>query len=60
MPAHIRSALTQINLSIPIEDGALTLAHGKAFTCSSTEINLIAATLSTILLGRVFKLAFET
>jgi secondary thiamine-phosphate synthase enzyme len=30
MPAHIRSALTQVNLSIPVENGAPTLGTWQA------------------------------
>lgn len=34
MPAHIKAALTQVSLSIPVMDGSL--APGREFICSST------------------------
>ena len=36
MPAHIRAALTQTSLSIPVIDGAWLWARGRVFICSST------------------------
>ena len=36
MPAHLRSALTQTQLSIPVQGGKPCSAPGRAFSCSST------------------------
>lgn len=36
MPAHIRAALTQTSISIPIADGAPVLGPGRGSTSSST------------------------
>ena len=36
MPAHIRSALTQTTLTIPVTGAAWRSAPGRGFTCSST------------------------
>ena len=39
MPAHIRAALTQTSLSIPVIDGRMALGPGRAFICSSTGLS---------------------
>ena len=36
MPAHLRTALTGVHLSIPVIEGRLALGRGKASICSST------------------------
>ena len=36
MPAHIRTALTTVNLSIPVRDGGWRWAPGRGFTCGNT------------------------
>jgi secondary thiamine-phosphate synthase enzyme len=36
MPAHIRAALTQTQLSIPVLAGRLALAPGRGFMCGNT------------------------
>ncbi len=38
MPAHIRAALTQTSLSIPVIEGAWRWAPGREFICSSTGL----------------------
>ena len=38
MPAHIKSALTPVSLSIPIMDGALALGVWQGFTFGNTAI----------------------
>ena len=44
MPAHIRAALTQTNLSIPIIADVQRWEHGKAFMFSSTEPGVLSET----------------
>src|SRR5438067_6991485 len=39
MPAHIRTALTTVNVSIPVSAGSLRWGPGKGFTCGNTETN---------------------
>ena len=43
MPAHIRAALTQTHLSIPVTGATWRSAPGRASTCSSTAPRRIAA-----------------
>ena len=40
MPAHIRSALTQTQLSIPIRNNEMALGIGRGFICLNTEFIL--------------------
>ena len=43
LPAHLRAALTQTQLSIPVTAGRMALGTWKASTCSSTGMSRRAA-----------------
>ena len=46
MPAHLKSALTQVQLTIPVTDGEIQLGTGRGFSCSNTAPPPTAATSS--------------
>lgn len=43
MPAHIKAALTQVSIGIPVTNGRLALGFGRASTFSSIATGRIAA-----------------
>src|ERR1051326_4730196 len=43
MPAHLKSALTQVQLTIPVSDGEIQLGTGRGSSCSSIGPRRIAA-----------------
>jgi len=51
MPAHIRTALIGVQLTIPIVRGSSPWEPGRVFTCSSIGVRRIGDKLPCILLG---------